>query len=219
MSKRVLLVAYPLLPVSEASAGGAEQTLFTLERELSARGWQTEVAACEASVVTGKLLVTGGAPQTMDAFERREREHSERVVEACAKEDFPVVLDHSGHFFRHAARINGCVLATLHLPRELYGEGAFEGLADNLCFNCVSDSQRSSFMDLPRVMGVVRNGIAVDRFPMGGPKSDYVLWLGRICRKKLLTWQLKQRRKLDCRSSWRAMCIPSVGMMTIGSKK
>jgi len=179
-----LLVAYPLLPVSEASAGGAEQTLFTLERELTARGWQTEVAACAGSVVSGKLLVTGEAPQMMDGFAGREREHSARVVEACANEEFPVVLDHSGHFFRHAARINGCVLATLHLPRELYDEGAFEGLADNLYFNFVSDSQRSSFTDLPRVLGVVRNGIALDRFPMGVLKSDYVLWLGRICPEK-----------------------------------
>ncbi len=184
MSKRLLLVAYPLLPVSDASAGGAEQILFTLERELTARGWQTEVAACAGSAITGKLLATGGAPHLMDGFAEREREHSERVVEACAKEQFSVVLDHSGHFFRHAARVSGCVLATLHLPRALYGERAFEGLADNLYFNCVSDSQRSSFMDLPRMLGVVRNGIAVGRFLMGGRKSDYVLWLGRVCPEK-----------------------------------
>jgi glycosyltransferase involved in cell wall biosynthesis len=184
LSKRLLLVAYPLLPVSEESAGGAEQILFTLERALSARGWQTEVAACAGSVVNGKLLATGEASRIMDGFAEREREHSERVVQLCAKEEFPIVLDHSGHFFRHAARVSGCVLATLHLPRTLYGGQAFEGLADNLYFNFVSESQRSSFMDLPRVLGVVRNGIAVDRFPMGGRKSDYVLWLGRVCPEK-----------------------------------
>ena len=33
--RRLLLVAYPLLPVSEESAGGAEQILWTLERELA----------------------------------------------------------------------------------------------------------------------------------------------------------------------------------------
>lgn len=184
MSKRLLLVAYPLLPVSEASAGGAEQILFTLERELTARGWQTEVAACAGSAVSGRLLATGEVPRLKDGFSEREREHSERVVEACAKEEFALVLDHSGHFFRHAARVSGRVLATLHLPRALYREEVFEGVADNLYFNFVSDSQRSSFTDLPRVLGVVRNGIAVDRFLMGGRKSDYVLWLGRICPEK-----------------------------------
>jgi hypothetical protein len=43
---RLLFVAYPLLPVSDESAGGAEQILCTLERELLRRGWETEVAAC-----------------------------------------------------------------------------------------------------------------------------------------------------------------------------
>ncbi len=188
MSKRLLLVAYPLLPVSEASAGGAEQILFTLERGLAGRGWRTAVAACAGSVVGGELIVTGEAPQGLDGFAEREREHAERVVEACANSEFAMVLDHSGHFFRHAARVRGRVLATLHLPRELYERQAFEGLADNVYFNCVSESQRAEFMDLPqvraRVLGVVRNGINVERFPLSGRKSDYVLWLGRVCPEK-----------------------------------
>jgi glycosyltransferase involved in cell wall biosynthesis len=199
LSKRILLVAYPLLPVSEASAGGAEQILFTLERELAGRGWQTEVAACKGSVVTGELLATGEAPQEMDGFAEREREHTERVVEECAKEEFSMVLDHSGHFFRHAARVSGCVLATLHLPRALYGEEAFEGLAENVYFNCVSNSQKSSFMDIPRMLGVVRNGIAVERFPMGGRKSDYVLWLGRVCPEKAPHLAIEAAKKAGMR--------------------
>jgi glycosyltransferase involved in cell wall biosynthesis len=192
----LLLVAYPLLPVSEASAGGAEQILFTLERGLMARGWQTEVAACAGSVVSGKLIDTGAAVQVLDGFAEREREHTERAMEACANSEFAMVLDHSGHFFRHvsrsvfrnAGRIRGCVLATLHLPRALYDEQSFEGLAENVYFNFVSDSQRAEFMGLPqvmaRVLGVVRNGIAVERFALAERKSDYVLWLGRVCPEK-----------------------------------
>jgi glycosyltransferase involved in cell wall biosynthesis len=184
LSKRLLLVAYPLLPVSEASAGGAEQILFTLERELLARGWKTEVAACAGSIVSGQLMATGAAPQALDGFAEREREHTERVVEACANSEFSLVLDHSGHFFRHASRVRGCVLATLHLPRSLYGEQAFVDLPGNVYFNCVSESQRAEFTDLPRMLGVVRNGIGVERFAIAGRKSDYVLWLGRICPEK-----------------------------------
>jgi glycosyltransferase involved in cell wall biosynthesis len=184
LSKRLLLVAYPLLPVSETSAGGAEQILWTLERELVRRGWETEVAACAGSRVSGRLLATGEAPQVRDGFAEREREHTERVVAACADEEFAMVLDHSGHFFRHAARVHAPVLATLHLPREFYATGAFEGLAENVHFNCVSKSQRSTFMDVARVLGVVRNGIEVERFPWSGQKSDYVLWLGRVCPEK-----------------------------------
>ena len=85
-SKRLLLVAYPLLPVSEASAGGAEQILWTLERELAARGWETAVAACAGSRVSGELIATGeAAAGAWTSFAEREREHTERVVEACAE--------------------------------------------------------------------------------------------------------------------------------------
>jgi glycosyltransferase involved in cell wall biosynthesis len=184
LSKRLLLVAYPLLPVSEASAGGAEQILWTLERELVLRGWETEVAACAGSLVSGDLLATGEAPRVRDGLPAREREHTERVVAACAGGEFAMVLDHSGHFFRHAARVDAHVLATLHLPRELYAPGAFEGLAENVSFHCVSESQRSTFMDVPQMLGVVRNGIAVERFSWSGRKSDFVLWLGRVCPEK-----------------------------------
>jgi glycosyltransferase involved in cell wall biosynthesis len=211
LNRRVLLVAYPLLPVSDESAGGAEQILLTLERELARRGWETEVAACAGSRVQGRLVVTGDAalpaagagvatgdaPEGLDGFAQREREHAERVAAACAERDYAVVLDHSGHFFRHVsghvsgnpARVRGAVLATLHLPRELYGPEAFAGLAENVYFHCVSEAQRADFMDLPRMLGVVRNGIEVERFAsfrerQGEGKSDYLLWLGRVCPEK-----------------------------------
>jgi glycosyltransferase involved in cell wall biosynthesis len=197
--RRVLLVAYPLLPVSEDSAGGAEQILWTLERELAQRGWQTEVAACAGSRVAGRLLVTGEAARTLDGFAEREREHTERVAEACAAGDYELVLDHSGHFFRHVAEYatRAPVLASLHLPRELYGADAFANIADNVFFHCVSEAQRREFLHLPRMLGVVRNGIAVERFDcetLGDAKPDdpvlpatggeYLLWLARVCPEK-----------------------------------
>jgi glycosyltransferase involved in cell wall biosynthesis len=202
--RRVLLVAYPLLPVSEESAGGAEQILWTLERQLAARGWETEVAACAGSRVAGRLLVTGEAAAGLDGFAEREREHTERVVQACGEGKYSLVLDHSGHFFRHvseyAAQVTVPVLATLHLPRELYAADAFDRVAGNVFFHCVSESQRREFKDLPRMLGVVRNGIEAERFgwdvgwdagaralSSGGAdpsKADYLLWLGRVCPEK-----------------------------------
>jgi glycosyltransferase involved in cell wall biosynthesis len=138
----------------------------------------------------------------VDGFGPREREHAEQVVAACAERDYALVLDHSGHFFRHAARVRGPVLATLHLPRELYAAQAFAGHAgnapQNVWFHCVSESQLRDFVDLPRMLGVVRNGIAVERFAASGEglgeglgagkpgkgKPEYVLWLGRVCPEK-----------------------------------
>lgn len=55
----ILYVSYPLLAISDESAGGAEQMLLTLEREMARAGHRTTVAACTGSRVNGRLLATG----------------------------------------------------------------------------------------------------------------------------------------------------------------
>jgi hypothetical protein len=126
------------------------------------------------------------------------------VLAACRVGNFDVVLDHSGYFFRHAAQIDTHVLATLHLPRSLYPAEVFHNTAKNLYFNCVSESQRAEFKDLPRMMPVVRNGIDVRRFAVG---------------RQLRTWRLKPRKRRVCRLLWRGRCIRSNGTRNTGSGK
>ena len=55
---KILYVSYPLLTVSEESAGGAEQMLWTLEREMAERGISTTVAASAGSQVAGVFEVS-----------------------------------------------------------------------------------------------------------------------------------------------------------------
>ncbi len=186
---RILYVAYPLLPVSDESAGGAEQMLALLEREMHSRGHQTTVAACDGSKASGELFATGRASDKVDRFEQRDAEHSTRIVEFISElqrigSGFDIVHDESGRFWKCASAIPIPVLATLHLPRSLYDSEAFSDYAPNVAFNCVSHSQRSSFTDLPRMTGVIENGIEVARFPFSVHKRDYLLWIGRICEEK-----------------------------------
>jgi len=136
--------------------------------------------------VFSTLKAGNGRLQSSDA---QEREHCRKVrelieVRAAIGRPFDLVHDHSGCFFRNAASVNVPVLATLHLPRELYPENAFRKLADNVSFNCVSRAQAKTFSDLPRMMGVVPNGIQLERFPLEIHKKEYLLWLGRICEEK-----------------------------------
>lgn len=133
---------------------------------------------------SGELLSTGDPPVECDAFENREREHSDAIVAFCAQRPFTLLHDKSGHFWRHAARINIPVLATLHLPRSFYPDELFHSIPANVYFNCVSGSQAESFRGLPKLLGVVPNGIALDRFSFQPAKDDYLLWMGRICPEK-----------------------------------
>jgi glycosyltransferase involved in cell wall biosynthesis len=201
--RRILYVAYPLLPVTDESAGGAEQMLSVLEREMAARGHHTAVAACEGSQVAGNLIATGRAPDRPDAYEAREVEHHCRIVEhvtGCAAiptfsqhragrgapkgVHYDLLHDKSGSFWRAAAAVDSPVLATLHLPRSFYRAELFSELAPNVFFNCVSEAQARTFADLPRFLGVVQNGIGMEKFPFTRKKSDYLLWIGRICEEK-----------------------------------
>ena len=182
----ILYIAYPLLTVTPESAGGAEQMLLAVERELAAAGHQTTVAASAGSQVNGRLLVTGLPANDADRYESREREHNSYILEYLNKRraEFDLIHDKSGSFFRHAAECPLPALATLHLPRTFYREEWFRNLPPNLRFNCVSQSQASTFADLPDMPAVVENGIAVEDFPFTTAKDDYLLWLGRICEEK-----------------------------------
>ena len=182
----ILYIAYPLLAVTDDSAGGAEQMLLTLEGEMSRRGHRTTVAACDGSQVSGRLLATGKPASAADVFEQREREHSERILNYLDghPDEFDLIHDESGSFFRYADRCPVPVLATLHLPRSFYREEWLQRSSHNVVFNCVSQSQARTFSDLSNLIGVVQNGIATERFTFCDNKRDYLLWLGRICEEK-----------------------------------
>jgi glycosyltransferase involved in cell wall biosynthesis len=199
---RVLYLAYPLLTVTGESAGGAEQVLWTLEREMTQReiarcGTLTTVAASAGSRVSGELFSTGEPCTQPDDYERRRAEHEDRTVEFVRRRaregrPFDLVHDMSGSFWRRATEIETPALATLHLPRSFYPPQSFQNVAANVSFNCVSHAQARSFADLNALTGVVPNGIALDRFsPDPGSRGERqphrregLLWLGRICEEK-----------------------------------
>lgn len=189
-SRRVLYVAYPLLPVTDASPGGAEQILAALEREFDRTGWSTTLAACSGSEAHGGMFATGPAGAGwLKSAECHKDKHARKILELISVREavgrgFDLIHDHSGSFFRCADQVETPMLATLHLPRSFYPPHFFAKSPDNLYFNCVSASQSKSFADVPKVLGAVANGISLERFPLETRKQDYLLWLGRICQEK-----------------------------------
>lgn len=198
MALRILYIAYPLLTVSDESAGGAEQVLWTLERKMFRRGVDTTVAASAGSRVTGVLFATGDPCTLPDDYKRRNRRHQEQILEYVRRRSrqgrgFDLIHDMSGSFWTRAGEINLPVLATLHLPLSFYPPRSFQNVPANVSFNCVSQAQARTFSDIGGVLGIVPNSIALDRFDShrGGAATDGpsilrhgLLWLGRICKEK-----------------------------------
>lgn len=185
---RILYVAYPLSPVSDESCGGAEQVLQMLERASFARGHHTTIAACSGSRASGELVVTiaHSSPDEFDAVQKKHFAAVRRLLREreLAGQPFDLVHDHSGAFWQQASGFASPVLATLHLPRSFYPAEIFADLAPNVFLNCVSRSQAASFAGVAGLLGFVPNGIEAERFEFQPRKSDYLLWLGRICEEK-----------------------------------
>ena len=189
IARRVLYVAYPLATVSEESCGGAEQMLYVLEHEMSRRNYETTVAACAHSRVSGTLLETGEPAISFGQLEQRDAEHNAHVlrhVHQAAESGgrIDLIHDEGGRFWVNAGCIDVPVLVTLNLPRSFYPAEWFESIPQSVYFNCVSHSQARSFIDLPQMRGVVPNGIAIEEFPFTAVKQNYLVWLGRICEEK-----------------------------------
>ena len=186
---RILYVAYPLLPVSDESCGGAEQMLCLLEREMHRRGHTTTVACCSDSHVSGELAVTSRGILGMDQFEQCNAEHLANVFRLVqdrkdAGTPFDLIHDESGSFWTHAAAIDLPVLATLHLPRSFYPAHVWRKIPLNLSFNCVSLAQARTFQDVAGLVATVPNGIDLEHYALQETKSDHLLWLGRLCEEK-----------------------------------
>jgi glycosyltransferase involved in cell wall biosynthesis len=187
--RRILYTAYPLTPVNMESAGGAEQMLATLEAEMFRRGHVTTVAACRGSRVCGEVVPVSEASAQNDRFHEVNAASLERIAELVAERQrsalaFDLIHDTGGCLRPIAAGLPAPVLMTLHLPRYFYPPQTFRDVPENVTFNCVSESQRAWFRDVAQVVGVVPNGIALERFTPQWQKSDYLLWLGRICHEK-----------------------------------
>jgi len=154
---------------------------------MTMRGMRTMTAASAGSKVSGELFNTGEPCNTPDDFERRNREHQDRVVELVRSrerlgEPLDLIHDMSGSFWSRAAELDVPVLATLHLPRNFYSRSVFENVPGNVSFNCVSGAQARSFAELNPA--IVQNGIPLERFEPNIRSRSGLLWLGRICEEK-----------------------------------
>lgn len=169
----VLSVAYPLFPVGPDSAGGAEQILFLLDREIVRSARRSLVIAAPGSTITGELIA--GPP---DLIQRTLQEN-----------EVDLIHFHGLDFDNYVPDINIRMLVTLHLPLAWYPPSALA--RKNVEPLCVSQSQSSG-----TAFPVVLNGIDLGRFRTA-PKRDYLLWIGRICPEKGVHIALEVARNLD----------------------
>jgi glycosyltransferase involved in cell wall biosynthesis len=179
----VLNVGFPLAPVSESTAGGAEQILSILDEYLVRGGHRSLVVAPAGSKVRGQLLPIAAVPSQLDdgAHGQAIRQTRQAIQWALDQFSIDIVHMHGIDFCEYLPDPGVPVVVTLHLPPRWYSPRAFAQARSDTYLVCVSQSEAracavgSTF--------VIENGIRLGPY-RPARKRDYVLGLGRICPEK-----------------------------------
>lgn len=192
----VLSVAYPLLPVSVDSTGGAEQILALLDRSLVQRGHRSFVVAAKGSIVSGELVATPAAQGEITEEVRRTAQiaHRSAIQETLKKYEVDLIHFHGLDFHAYLPQHFMPKLATLHLPLDWYPAEIFQ--LPGVQFNCVSQMQART-VPCGKQVHMIPNGIDTEKFQADKPHTGPLLWLGRICPEKGVHLALEVAHHLD----------------------
>ncbi len=196
MPLQILTLTYPLMPLTRDACGGVEQVAFTLLHRLAARQQPLQLItiADAGSRVPGKLI-PNDYKNECGLAEIRLRRRTERMLELAEPLARASDLIHLQGFneWRPVAAWGKPTFWTLHMAFSLYPPGWLDGIPPNLKPICISSTQaRLLALRLPPAETArsggepdwIGNGIELDRFDWRQPRSDYWLYLGRICPEK-----------------------------------
>jgi glycosyltransferase involved in cell wall biosynthesis len=182
----ILSVAYPLAPVSQATPGGSEQVLSTLDRALTAAGHRSIVVAREDSAVHGTLVPTPyrDGPFTDGVKAQAEADHRRAIAAALDRWPVDLIHMHGLDFHTYMPPPGVPVLVTLHCPLEWYDGTALRPGRPKTYFHCVSASQRRTMPPDLDLLPDIPNGVDVDGLRARHAKRRFALALGRIAPEK-----------------------------------
>ena len=184
MSLTVLSVAYPLAPVGPEAVGGAEQVLGEIDQALVSRGHTSLVVACEGSKPAGTLFPVKAPTRFFDCIDHSWSMRVQAALDAAiASHPIDLIHMHGMDFYRYKLPRHIPTLVTLHMPIAWYPAQIWQGRCDNVQFQCVSYSQRSTCPPSHSQIPVVPNGVALPP-PNERANDDFAIALGRICPEK-----------------------------------
>ncbi len=186
MPLTVLNVAYPLAPVSEATAGGAEQVLLMLDRGLVQRGHHPLVLAAAGSRCHGFLLPVEIPSGSLDQQAKQEARRKFRLALAHAlqRHRVDVIHMHGIDFHEYIPDGDVPIIVSLHLPLDWYELSALKDARHRVSLICVSNSQARTAPHGVHISRVIPNGVDLEPVEPARRKGDYVVYMGRICPEK-----------------------------------
>ncbi len=182
----VLSVAFPLAPVGPDAVGGAEQIIAALDAALVTAGHRSIVIACGGSRVAGELVDLPAPPIhiTREAWIAMHAAWRVAIAEVLARDEVDIVHLHGIDFHAYVPRSGPPVLATLHMPLDMYPPEVFATPRPDLFLQCVSQAQRRTAPAGVELLDLIENGVDLERLRPSHERGDYAVVLGRICPEK-----------------------------------
>lgn len=188
---RIAMLAPPWIPVPPPGYGGIEAVVSLLSDGLVARGHAVTLFAAPGSRAAAEVHspLEDAHPESIE-HALYEVDHVARtfaaVDEAAAcGEPFDVVHDHCGFSaLAMADRLSTPLVHTLHGPFTPETSAFYSHHGSKGWIVAISNTQLEQGPAGMRVAGVVPNPIDVQAWPAPEPKSDYLLWIGRMTEDK-----------------------------------
>ncbi len=200
MRLRVLSVAYPFAPVAPATAGGAEQVLWTLDRALCRAGHDSVVIACVGSELTGELVPLprpegdiGGAD-----YGRGHARCLEAIAGVLARRRVDVIHLHGVDFHNYLPAPGLPTLVTLHMPLSFYPPAALRPERPDTWLHGVSAAQHAAAPPGTALLPPIENGVDLAAFAGRHARRRFALMLTRICPEKGVHLALDAAKAADC---------------------
>ena len=183
MSLTVLNIAFPFAQVSPDAVGGAEQVLAAIDSALVSASHRSIVVAARGSKIRGTLLESCGPTTTLTDELRAQQYalHRAKIAEALERFPIDIVHMHGVDFYEYLPAGEAPILATLHLPPDLYPDHIYR--MDRLLLHCVSPVQHLRCPASENLLAPIENGVEIPP-PVAIRRRNYALSLGRICPEK-----------------------------------
>src|SRR5688572_30455265 len=163
MKLTVLNIAFPFAPVGADAVGGAEQVLAALDAALVAAGHRSIVVATRGSRICGTLLESCGPTATLTDQIRAEQYaiHRAKIAEALERFAVDIVHMHGVDFYEYLPASDVPVMATLHLPPDLYPDHIYRVERPFTFLHCVSPAQHLRCPRAENLLEPIENGVEI----------------------------------------------------------
>lgn len=210
---KIAQLSTPFIDVPPKTYGGTELVVYNITEELVKRGHKVTLFATKKSKTSAKLeyafkrsLGLGGMEKLLSPLAQKlSWAHAlpslyHAVLPFEKANQFDIIHNHFhyyGLFFSHLVKIP--VLTTYHGDLSIAEKSPIEKMIlekyKKNFWTAISKSQKRNCQTKLNFKAVIHHGIPIEKFPFNDRPENYLVWLGRITKKKGILEAIKVAKR------------------------